>query len=92
MEGVVLVLIAVIIVVILLFLRYVPLGLWINARASGAPVKISSLVGMRFRRISPQKIVNAYIKACKAGLDVTTDMLEKGAYRFGHLFRTRYRV
>ena len=50
--------------------------LWINARASGAPVKIISLIGMRFRRISPQKIVNAYIKARKAGLDVTTDMLE----------------
>ena len=41
MEGVVLVLIAVIIVVILLFLRYVPLGLWINARASGAPCGIT---------------------------------------------------
>ena len=64
------------IVLVSVFFRYVPLGLWINARASGAPVKISSLIGMRFRRISPQKIVNAYIKARKAGLDVTTDMLE----------------
>ena len=72
----IIILIVVILVFILLFLRYVPLGLWITARASGAPVKISSLVGMRFRRISPQKIVNAYIKACKASLDVTTDMLE----------------
>lgn len=73
-----LVLIIAVVVLILaaVFFRYVPLGLWINARASGAPVKISSLVGMRFRRISPQKIVNAYIKARKAGLDVTTDMLE----------------
>ncbi len=75
-----LVLVAVIVVVAIVlvsvFFRYVPLGLWINARASGAPVKISSLIGMRFRRISPQKIVNAYIKARKAGLDVTTDMLE----------------
>ena len=59
-----------------LFFRYVPLGLWINALASGAKVRISQLIGMRFRRISPQKIVNAYIKARKAGLDVTTDMLE----------------
>ncbi|MBR4428249.1 MAG: flotillin-like protein FloA [Clostridia bacterium] len=76
MPELIIILIVVVIVFILLFLRYVPLGLWITARASGAPVKISSLVGMRFRRISPQKIVNAYIKACKAGLDVTTDMLE----------------
>ena len=76
MPELIIVLIVVVFVFILLFLRYVPLGLWITARASGAPVRISSLVGMRFRRISPQKIVNAYIKACKAGLDVTTDMLE----------------
>ena len=76
MTGVVLAIVIVVLILIMLFLRYVPLGLWITARASGAPVKISSLVGMRFRRISPQKIVNAYIKACKAGLNVTTDMLE----------------
>ncbi len=70
------VLVAVALVMIALFFRYVPLGLWINARASGAHVKIVSLIGMRFRRISPQKVVNAYIKARKAGLDITTDMLE----------------
>ena len=57
------VIVVVAIVLVSVFFRYVPLGLWINARASGAPVKISSLIGMRFRRISPQKIVNAYIKA-----------------------------
>ena len=76
MEGALVVIIIAILILIILFLRYVPLGLWINAQASGARVKIVSLVGMRFRRISPQKIVNAYIKARKAGLDVTTDMLE----------------
>ena len=70
------IIIVVAILIAAVFFRYVPLGLWINARASGAPVKIISLIGMRFRRISPQKIVNAYIKARKAGLDVTTDMLE----------------
>ncbi len=67
---------AVVVLLAAVFFRYVPLGLWINARASGAPVRIVSLIGMRFRRISPQKIVNAYIKARKAGLEVTTDMLE----------------
>ena len=64
------IIIAVAVIVAAVFFRYVPVGLWINARASGAPVKIVSLVGMRFRRISPQKIVNAYIKARKAGLSV----------------------
>ena len=44
-----LIIIVVAIVVAAVFFRYVPLGLWINARASGAPVKIVSLIGMRFR-------------------------------------------
>ena len=72
----VLIIVAVAIILAAIFFRYVPLGLWIRARASGAPVKIISLIGMRLRHISPQKIVNAYIQARKAGLDVTTDMLE----------------
>ena len=55
MTGVVLAIVIVVLILIMLFLRYVPLGLWITARASGAPVKISSLVGMRFRRISPDR-------------------------------------
>ena len=75
-EVLLLIIAVVAIILVTVFFRYVPVGLWINARASGAPVKIVSLIGMRFRRISPQKIVNAYIKARKAGLNVTTDMLE----------------
>ncbi len=65
-----------VILLIIIVAIYVPFGLWINARASGAPVRMLSLIGMRFRRISPQKIVGAYIQARKAGLDITTDMLE----------------
>ena len=53
------VIVAVALLLVAVFFRYVPLGLWINARASGASEKIISLIGMRFRRISPQKIVNA---------------------------------
>ncbi len=72
----VLLLVLVILIVLAVFFRYVPLGLWITALASGVPVKISTLVGMRFRRIPPQQMVNAFIQGRKAGLDVTTDMLE----------------
>ncbi len=65
-----------VLVILLVFFHYVPIGLWITAMASGVPVSISSLIGMGFRRIPPQKIVNAYIQGRKADLDVTTDMLE----------------
>ena len=76
MSPVTLAIIIAAVVILIIFFRYVPLGLWITALASGAHVRILSLVGMRFRRISPQKIVNAYIKSRKAGLEITTDMLE----------------
>lgn len=76
-----------VILLIVFFSRYVPLMLWINARASGSPVKMSRLIGMRFRRISPQKIVNAYIMANKAGLDITTDMLENHLLSGGNVER-----
>ena len=81
------IIVAVIIVLAAVFFRYVPLGLWINAKASGAGVRIVSLIGMRFRRISPQKIVNAYIKARKAGLQITTDMLETHYLAGGNIER-----
>ena len=79
--------VAIVVILAAVFFRYVPLGLWINARASGAGVRIVSLIGMRFRRISPQKIVNAYIKARKAGLNVTTDMLETHFLAGGNIER-----
>lgn len=83
------VLIVVFVVLLLVFLisRYIPFGLWINARASGVPVKMMSLIGMRFRRISPQKIVSAYIRGRKAGLEVTTDLLENHYLAGGNVER-----
>ena len=44
-----------IILVLILFLRFVPLGLWISARAAGVRVRIISLIAMRFRRVNPFK-------------------------------------
>ncbi len=63
-------------IVISLFLTFVPIGLWISAIAAGVNVGIFTLVGMRLRRVTPSKIVNPLIKAHKAGLDVTTAKLE----------------
>lgn len=83
----VIVLVSVVLVLALIISRYIPFGLWINARASGVPVKMLSLIGMRFRRISPQKIVSAYIRARKAGLEVTTDLLENHYLAGGNVER-----
>ena len=58
------------------FLHFVPIGLWISALAAGVPVNIFTMVGMRLRRVAPDKIVMPLIKANKAGLTVNVDQLE----------------
>ncbi|MEA5016645.1 MAG: flotillin-like protein FloA [Candidatus Limiplasma sp.] len=61
---------------LVIFLRFVPVGLWITSMAAGVHVSISSLIGMRLRRIEPKRLIEPLIKARKAGLDVTLSKLE----------------
>ncbi|MFR1396779.1 MAG: flotillin-like protein FloA [Megasphaera micronuciformis] len=68
--------IIVVIFIVSLFLYFVPIGLWISARAAGVNVGIFNLVGMRLRRVIPSKIVLPLVKANKAGLDVNANQLE----------------
>ena len=71
------VIIAVIVILILsLFFRFVPVGLWITAYFSGVKLKISDLIGMRLRRVAPSLVVQPLIKATKAGLIIDTSELE----------------
>ena len=65
-----------ILIVILVILRFVPIGLWISALAASVKVGIFDLIGMRFRRVAPAKIVNPLIKAEKAGIGVSVGKLE----------------
>jgi len=71
-----------IIVILWLFFTFVPIGLWISAVAANVKVRIGTLVGMRFRRVIPARIVIPQIKAVKAGLDLSIDKLE-GHYLAG---------
>ena len=64
------------IIFIALFLHFVPLRLWIAARAANVPLNIITLVGMRMRQVTPSKIVMPLIKANKAGLNVEVNQLE----------------
>lgn len=68
--------IAAIIVVLAIFFSFVPLRLWISARASGVKVRIFQLVGMRIRKVIPARIINPMIKATKAGLTLSLNKLE----------------
>ena len=70
------ILIAAIVIFIILFFRLIPVALWISALAANVKVGIWNLVGMRFRRVVPSRIVNPMIKAVKAGLEISIDKLE----------------
>ena len=61
------------VILVLVFLRYVPLGLWVRALSSGVKLKVSTLIGMRLRRISPHRLVDTFIMVRKAGLDLSID-------------------
>jgi uncharacterized protein YqfA (UPF0365 family) len=64
-------------VMLAVVLYVVPLPLWVAAWASGAYVGLTTLIGMRLRRVPPSIIVTARISAVKAGLDaVSVDDLE----------------
>ena len=65
-----------VLVFIAIFLRFVPIPLWLSAKFSGAKVNIRSLVGMRLRRVSPEKIVRPLIKVTKANIPVPVGQLE----------------
>jgi uncharacterized protein YqfA (UPF0365 family) len=68
------VLIAIASIVVLLYM--VPIPLWIAAWASGAPVGLFTLVGMRLRRVPPSTVITARISAVKAGLAIPLNDLE----------------
>jgi len=61
---------------VIIFFRFIPIGLWITALASGVRVSFMTLFGMRFRKVNPSLIVNPLIAAHKAGLALSIDSLE----------------
>ena len=82
-----LVIVFLVLILLIVFFSFVPVGLWISARASGVKVSIGSLVGMRIRRITPSKLVYPLIKATKAGLDVTLSKMEAHYLAGGNIDR-----
>ena len=51
-------------------------GLWIRTIAAGVPLGIIALVRMRLIGIPPSVIVTNYVRARKAGLDLTVDQMQ----------------
>ncbi len=64
------------IILLFVFLYFVPVNLWITARFSAVRVGLLELVFMRIRKVPPRIVVDAMITATKAGLELTTTDLE----------------
>ncbi len=65
-----------VIIFLAIFLSFIPVGLWIRAIASNVKVGLGQLIGMRFRKVSPSRIILPGIKSSKAGLDISIAKLE----------------
>jgi uncharacterized protein YqfA (UPF0365 family) len=70
------------VLVVIIVARFIPIGLWITAFASGVRLSFLNLFGMRFRRVDPSHIVLPLIAATKAGLELNVNQLE-GHYLAG---------
>ena len=64
------------IILISVFLTFIPIGLWITALFSGVKVGMGTLIGMRLRRVVPSRIINPMIKATKGGIKIEINELE----------------
>ena len=65
-----------VVVLIAVFMTFVPIGLWVSSLAANVQVSIFNLIGMRLRRVVPSKIVIPLIKSTKAGMGLTVNQLE----------------
>src|SRR5579863_6438241 len=70
------VVIFIVVIAFFAFLYYFPIGLWIRTIAAGVPLGITSLVRMRLIGIPPGLIVNNYVRARKAGVNLTIDQMQ----------------
>ena len=66
----------VLIILIAIFVGIVPINVWIRAMVSGALISALRLIGMKLRHVEVGMVVDNYINAKKAGVELTIDDLE----------------
>lgn len=79
------VVLGIILLLIILFIAIVPLRTWFRCLVSGTYIGMTRLIGMKFRRVNVDLVVDAYINAKKAGLDININELETHAMAGGNV-------
>ena len=87
MSGTAFIIVVIIGALILLwvFLYFIPIGLWFQAQVSGVRISLLQLIIMRWRKVPPGVIVSAMIEGWKAGLELSRDELEAHYLAGGHV-------
>jgi len=73
------------IILLWIFLYFVPIGLWFQALVSDVKLSLLQLVLMRWRKVPPTVIVSALIEGKKAGIELYRDELEAHYLAGGHV-------
>jgi uncharacterized protein YqfA (UPF0365 family) len=60
--------------VLMIFIKF--FGLWFRALISGAPVRLTRIIGMWIRKVNAKQIVDSRIMLVKGGLSTDSDLLE----------------
>lgn len=84
--GLVIVVVVLLILIAVLF-SILPIKIWFRALVSGVRISMAKLIGMKWRGIKVTPLVDAYISAKKAGLDITIDELESHVLARGDVIK-----
>lgn len=73
------------VILLFVFLYFIPINLWITAFFSGVSIGLHTLVFMRIRKVPPRLIVESLITATKAGIKLSANELETHYLASGHV-------
>ena len=78
---------AVCIILISIFIGVVPVSLWLKSITSGAHIGAFKLAGMKMRKVDVKLIVENYIRAKQAKVEIELDKLERHYVAGGNIVR-----
>lgn len=79
--------VVVLLVLIAILFGVLPIKIWFRSLVSGVKISMAKLIGMKWRGIKVTPLVDAYISAKKAGLDISIDELESHVLARGDVIK-----
>ncbi len=79
--------VVVLLILIAILFGVLPIKIWFRSLVSGVKISMAKLIGMKWRGIKVTPLVDAYISAKKAGLDISIDELESHVLARGDVIK-----